>query len=86
MLQLTLIEATELAEQIGVDWTEVPFDAAQFRAGLEIELERTATAGDTAEPRDLACARIVLARLVERPDFYRADRPWGPDGELAAPS
>ncbi len=85
-MTLSLLEATEIAERIGVDWADVPFDPAQFRAGLEIEIARAMSGGEEADGRDLRCGRIVLARLVERPDHYREELPWGPDGELTPPS
>lgn len=71
----TAVEAAEIAEQVGIDWDEVPFDLDQFRAGLHEERGQD----------ELARARIVLARLLELPDYYRRDAPWGPDGEHTAP-
>jgi Protein of unknown function (DUF5661) len=82
------VEAAEVAAALGIDWLDVPFDLAQFRAGLAIELERAREAveivSETATD-SLGCGRIVLARLVEKPDYYRALAPWGPDGERTAP-
>jgi hypothetical protein len=69
------IEAAEVAEQVGIDWNEVPFDLDQFRAGLHEEPGRDG----------ISRARIVVARLLELPDYYRRDAPWGPDGEHAPP-
>lgn len=74
------VESAEIAEALGIDWLEVPFDLDQFRAGLRVELERAAPDVDT-----LACGRTVLARLVDEPDHYRGLAPWAADGELAPP-
>lgn len=85
----TLIEAAELAETIGIDWEEVPFDVDQFRAGLHVEIGRLRENDPEAslETTDLqACGRIVMDRLRELPDSYRGAAPWGPDGELRPPS
>lgn len=83
MESLTLIETAELAERIGVDWAEVPFDNAQFRAAVEHELAESACR--SGPPDELACARLALARLRERPDACRSERPWQPDGERDEP-
>jgi hypothetical protein len=35
----TLDEARRIGEDIGLDWASAPFDAEQFRMGLDVELE-----------------------------------------------
>ena len=32
-------EARQIGEQIGIDWAAAPFDVAQFRQGMDVELE-----------------------------------------------
>jgi hypothetical protein len=57
-------EAKALGERLGVDWGEIPL--AAFQAGLKVEREhRDVTGGDP-----LATAKIALAHLKERPDYY----------------
>lgn len=63
------VEAAEIAEALGVDWPEVPFDLARFRAGLRHELERSRAAAAEG-PDTVACGRLALARLHEDPDYY----------------
>jgi hypothetical protein len=60
-------ESAELAEAIGVDWEEVPFDAARFHVALTAEVRAA------EEPDPAACARLALARLTADPDHYGAD-------------
>ena len=60
-------ESAELAEAIGVDWDEVPFDAARFHVALVQEVQAA------AEPDPGACARLALARLTADPDHYGSD-------------
>lgn len=61
-------ESAAIAEAIGIDWLEVPFDPARFHAGLLAECDRIRETG--AEVDSIGCARLVLARLVEEPDHY----------------
>ena len=35
----TLDEARRVGESIGIDWAAAPFDAEQFRMGMDVELE-----------------------------------------------
>ena len=63
------VEAAEVAEALGIDWLEVPFDLARFTAGIGSELARARGLGDEA-PGTIECGRLALARLHEEPDFY----------------
>lgn len=67
-------ESAEIAEAIGIDWAEVPFDADRFHVALLAEL----AAVDGGPDDEIPCARLALARLVEDPDHYGAAP--GPDG------
>jgi hypothetical protein len=65
-------EAAEVAERIGIDFDEVPFDVDQFRRGMEVELEhgvqdpQTDVTGDDAA----TTGKIAWAHLKELPDYY----------------
>lgn len=65
-------EAAEVAERIGIDFDEVPFDVEQFRRGMEVELEhgvqdpQTDVTGDDAA----TTGKIAWAHLKELPDYY----------------
>lgn len=68
----TAEEARRIGEQIGIDWSSVPFDIEQFRSGMDVELEHgvhdpaTNVTGD--EP--IATGKIALAHLKEFSDYY----------------
>lgn len=84
---ITEQQAREVGEAIGIDWSTAPFDVAQFRDGMEVELEHgthdpaTNVTGD--DP--LVTGKIALAHLNEFPDYYvrlermeeEAKRDWG---------
>jgi hypothetical protein len=65
-------EARRIGGQIGIDWSEVAFDVAQFRTGLEVELEhgRHDPATDVTNDDPLVTGKIALAHLKEFPDYY----------------
>jgi hypothetical protein len=85
--KITEQQAREVGEAIGIDWSTAPFDVAQFRDGMEVELEHgthdpaTNVTGD--DP--LVTGKIALAHLNEFPDYYvrlermeeEAKRAWG---------
>jgi uncharacterized protein DUF5661 len=68
----TADEARRLGSEIGIDWDAAPFDAEQFRIGMNVELEHglhdPATNVTDDDPR--VTARIALAHLKEFPDYY----------------
>src|ERR1700681_2018751 len=68
----TVGEARRVGEQIGINWSSAPFDAEQFRMGMEVELEHglhdlltNVTDGDP-----VVTGKIALAHLKEFPDYY----------------
>lgn len=69
---ITLEEASEVAERLGIDFESSPFDLEQFRTGMEVELEHglrnpaTNVTGDDL----LLTGKIALAHLNEFPDYY----------------
>jgi hypothetical protein len=65
-------QARELGSQIGINWDSSQFDVAQFRRGLDVELEHgdrdpetNVTNGDP-----VMTAKIAWAHLKELPDYY----------------
>ncbi len=71
-ITFTTAQAEQIATQIGLDFTEHPFDVEQFRMGLEVELEHgdddprtNVTANDPA-----TTGKIAWAHLNEFPDYY----------------
>ncbi len=63
-------EARVIGTRVGVDWDKV--DLAQFRRGLEVELEhgaRDPQTNVTNDDPDLT-AKIAWAHLKEIPDYY----------------
>jgi hypothetical protein len=65
-------EAREAGSAIGIDWDSAPFDAEQFRRGMEVELEhgRRDPATNVTDDDTLKTAKIALAHLNELPDYY----------------
>ena len=65
-------EAERVGEQLGVDWATAPFDAEQFRAGMDVELEHGSRdpATDVTGDDPLLTGKIALAHLNELPDYY----------------
>ena len=70
--RFTLEAATRIGEEIGIDWATSPFDAEQFRMGLDVELEHGAHDADTNVTGDdeLITGKIAWAHLKELPDYY----------------
>ena len=68
----TLEQARDLGATIGIDWATSPFDAEQFRMGLEVELEHGAHDPETDVTGDdpVLTAKIAWAHLKELPDYY----------------
>jgi hypothetical protein len=65
-------EARLLGSILGVSWDESPFDVAQFRLGLDVELEHGKRDADTNVTNDdpLLTSKIALAHLREVPNYY----------------
>jgi hypothetical protein len=65
-------EAHAVGESIGIDWSSAPFDAEEFRKGMDVELEHglrdpaTNVTGD--DP--IVTGKIALAHLNEFADYY----------------
>ena len=68
----TTEEARRFGSEIGIDWDAAPFDAEQFRTGMNVELEHGLhdTATNVSDDDPHVTARIALAHLNEFPDYY----------------
>ena len=65
-------EARAIGEAVGIDWAVSRFDVAQFRMGLEVELEhgRRDPATNVSDDDEITTGKIALAHLNEFPDYY----------------
>jgi hypothetical protein len=65
-------EAREVGEALGIDWATAPFDAEQFRRGMEVELEHGLRDPRTNVTDDdpTFTGKIALAHLNELADYY----------------
>lgn len=68
----TTDEARRAGERIGIDWASSPFDVAQFRSGMDVELEHGTQDPETNVTDDdvAMTAKIARAHLNEFPDYY----------------
>jgi Protein of unknown function (DUF5661) len=64
--------ARKVAEALGIDHTNGPFDLEQFRLGLNVELEHGTQDPETDVTGDdpILTGKIALAHLRELPDYY----------------
>jgi len=70
--KFTAEEARRFGEEIGIDWTNTPFDIEQFRSGMSVELERGLhdPLTNVSDDDPHITAKIALAYLNEFPDYY----------------
>jgi len=79
-------QARAVAAELGLDLGAVPFDAEEFRAGMEIELEhgrrdpRTNVTNDDPQ----VTGKIAWAHLRELPDYYERLERMEADAETVA--
>lgn len=68
----SLEEASTVAQRLKINFAEVPFDLAQFHAGLNVEAEhgRVDEKTNVTDDDALATGKIALAHLNEIPDYY----------------
>jgi hypothetical protein len=68
----TIDQARAIGETLGIDWNAAPFDPAQFRVGLEVELEHGSRDPQTDVTHDdpLLTGKIAWAHLKEKKDYY----------------
>ena len=65
-------EARHVGEKIGIDWASAPFDVAQFRIGMDVELEHGLhdLLTNVTDSDPVVTGKIALAHLNEFPDYY----------------
>jgi CBS-domain-containing membrane protein len=65
-------EARMIGFALGLDWDHCAFDVAQFREGLDVELEhgRRGPTTDVTNDDPVVTGKIALAHLRELPDYY----------------
>jgi DNA-directed RNA polymerase alpha subunit len=68
----TIEEARRIGEEIGIDWSQAPFEVEQFRAGLDVELEHGTHDPKTNVTNDdpTVTGKIAWAHLNEFADYY----------------
>ena len=81
----TADEARAIGTEIGIDWDDSPFDVAEFRDGLDVELEHglhdpqtNVSGGDP-----VVTGKIALAHLKEFPDYYTRLKKMETEAEAA---
>ncbi len=65
-------QATAVAAELEIDFDVTPFDAEQFRKGMEVELEhgRRDPITDVTHDDPIVTGKIAWAHLREMPDYY----------------
>jgi Protein of unknown function (DUF5661) len=73
-------KARAIGEAIGIDWAASRFDLAQFRMGLEVELEhgRRDPATNVSDDDEITTGKIALADLNEFRTITAVSRRWKP--------
>jgi hypothetical protein len=73
VMSFTPDEARRIAEQLGVDWSNVTFSLEDLRIGMDIELEHGLRDPETNVTDDdpVVTGKIALAHLNEFPDYYQ---------------
>ena len=68
----TVEEARRVGDEVGIDWASAPFDADQFRIGMNVELEHGLhdALTNVSDDDPHVTAKIALAHLNEFPDYY----------------
>lgn len=68
----TIDEARQVGTSIGIDWATAPFDAEQFRMGMDVELEHGLhdVLTNVTDSDPVVTGKIALAHLKEFPDYY----------------
>jgi membrane-associated phospholipid phosphatase len=92
----TIEDAARIGEAIGIDWTTSAFDPAEFRAGLQVELEHGAHDLQTnvTGNDEILTGKIAWAHLKEFADYYtrlsamesEAEAAWGETEQSASAS
>jgi hypothetical protein len=64
--------ARAIGDAIGIDWSVSRFDVAQFRMGLDVELEHGTRdlSTNVSDDDEITTGKIARAHLNEFPDYY----------------
>lgn len=83
--KFSMEEARAAGEKIGISWKASPFPVAEFRAGMDVELEHGSRCAETNVTNDdvLMTAKIAWAHLMEFPDYYTRLEKMEKEGEAA---
>jgi hypothetical protein len=70
--RFTIADAERIGAAVGIDWSTAPFEAEQYRMGLEVELEHGSHDPETNVTNDdeILTGKIAWAHLKELPDYY----------------
>jgi uncharacterized protein DUF5661 len=65
-------QASAVADELGIDFDDVPFTPEQFRRGMEVELEhgRRDPVTDVTNDDPIVTGKIAWAHVRELPDYY----------------
>ncbi len=65
-------EAFTTAQELGLDFSREPFDLEEFRRGMDVELAHGSREplSDVTHDDPVLTAKLVLAHLRKRPDYY----------------
>lgn len=68
----TIMEASEIANKLAIDFNKEKYDLEQFRQGLDVELEhgKVNPITNVTDDDPLLTGKIALAHLNEFPDYY----------------
>src|SRR5659263_12311 len=75
MKKFILVEALDIAKQLGIDFGKVKFTPEEYLEGINIELEHGTVDPHTNVTNDdpLITGKIALAHLNEAPIYYNDD-------------
>ncbi len=80
------LQATAVAEEIGLDLNAAEFDVDAFRQGMQVELEHGLHDPETNVTDDdpLVTGKIAWAHLKEFPDYYERLATMEQEGETSS--
>lgn len=82
----TMEDARAIGEQIGIDWSNTPYDVEQFRMGMDVELEHGShdVATNVTNDDPIVTGKIARAHLNEFADYYTRLAKMEADAERTA--
>lgn len=81
--KISIEDAKDLGNRLGIDWKNSKFTAEQFRQGIEVEYEHGSKDKDTDVTHDdpVKTAKVAWAHLKELPDYYSRLKVMEKEGE-----